>query len=107
MEFTRRNSTWLPSGMPAPAAADAMNRETIGNRMRMTLTLMLPLGEPAQAEYLHQRDVQVHHPQAADATAHIHVVPIPAQLRDDPGEVVAVPIIRPGKDQQEESDLET
>src|SRR6516164_8093398 len=62
--------------------------------------------EPAKAQNFGERDYQVDYPQAAYRAANIHVVPVVAQLREDAGEVVTVPVFGPREDQQEEPDLQ-
>jgi hypothetical protein len=51
-----------------------------------------------------RRDVQVHHAQAADGAAHVHVVQIPVPLRTKAAKFA--PILGPGKDQQEKADFQ-
>src|ERR1039458_1177378 len=50
------------------------------------------------------RNIEVHDPDAADGAAHVKVVTIPTQTGGEGGKLV--PVVSPGKDQQEEANLQ-
>src|SRR5437763_11034006 len=64
-------------------------------------------GESAQAEHLDEPEVQVDDAQSADRAASVGVVPVLMPLRNQGGEVVALPKAGPRENQQEEAHPQT
>src|SRR6516164_808793 len=105
MELTSLSRVWAPCGISE--AGNAAARERRKTRRIRAPRSRLALREAAQAEHLHKGNVQIHHADAAHGAANVQIVPVLMELRNEGGEVVRVPIIGPGKDEQEEADLET
>ena len=62
-------------------------------------------GEAAEVEGFGDAEIDIQQAKAADGTAKVWVEPEDAPLRAEVGEEVGLPVITPGKEEQEESDF--
>src|SRR5690242_16301709 len=97
-----RNRQCAPCGISAAETARAAAKKTTSR----ILVPMLALRKAFQPEHLDEGNIQIHGPDPADRPAQVHVVPKGLPLGEKRGEVVVLPGVGPGENQQEKADFE-